>query len=347
MSRARDLYDRLVAGGEPEILSFIAQPVTEELFLDYKRSADNGQGRTLHNNDRNNLAKAISGFGNSEGGVIIWGVECRNDHTKGDIPDKRVPIADPVKFKSLLEQATTGLTVPPHTGVQHHAILPGFVVTLIPEGMHAPYQTVPELSFYIRAGSNFAKAPHAVVAGMFGRRPQPAVKMHWLVSDKPSLPEQGAIRTDISIVLRNFGRGVAHHAFCNASISEHPGRSCDITYHPSEERELWSGRVVANTNSIQMVMRSGFALAPEQDILVVNFGITLRNPIERNCVINGMCGCADGEPYRFEFRADIRDIVHATDALLRIPPDAPEAPSMLRRFNKHLYKQLEFSSLGE
>ena len=36
MSRARDLYDRLVAGGEAEVLSFIAQPVTEELFLDYK-----------------------------------------------------------------------------------------------------------------------------------------------------------------------------------------------------------------------------------------------------------------------------------------------------------------------
>jgi hypothetical protein len=42
MSRAQDLFDRLVAGGEAEVLSFIAQPVTEELFLDYKRSADGG-----------------------------------------------------------------------------------------------------------------------------------------------------------------------------------------------------------------------------------------------------------------------------------------------------------------
>jgi Putative DNA-binding domain len=113
MSRARDLYDRLVAGGEPEVLSFIDQRITEELFLEYKQSADSGQGRTLHDNDRKNLAKAISGFGNSEGGVIIWGVKCRNDPVKGDVPEKAVPLADSVKFKSLLEQATTGLTVPP------------------------------------------------------------------------------------------------------------------------------------------------------------------------------------------------------------------------------------------
>jgi hypothetical protein len=42
MSRALDLFNRLVAGGEAEILSFFAQPVTEELLLDYKRTADNG-----------------------------------------------------------------------------------------------------------------------------------------------------------------------------------------------------------------------------------------------------------------------------------------------------------------
>ena len=89
-------------------------------------------------------------------------------------------------------------------------------------------------------------------------------------------------------------------------------------------------------------MRSGVALAPEQDALAVNFGITLRNPIERDFVIKGMCGCAEGEPYRFEFKADIHDIIQGTDALMRIPTDAIEAPSLLRRFNQHFYKQLNF-----
>ena len=66
MSRAQDLFDRLVNGGEKEVLSFIDTPITEELFLDYKRSSDDGSGSSLHNKDRANLSKAISGFGNSE-----------------------------------------------------------------------------------------------------------------------------------------------------------------------------------------------------------------------------------------------------------------------------------------
>ncbi len=123
MTRAQDLFDQLVTGGEAEVLFFINQSVTEELFLDYKRSADNGAGTTLHNNDRANLARAISGFGNSEGGVIVWGVDCRNDPTRGDIPTKPVRIQNPIRFKSWLDNATSGLTVPPHTTIRHHAIL--------------------------------------------------------------------------------------------------------------------------------------------------------------------------------------------------------------------------------
>jgi hypothetical protein len=122
MSRAQDLFDRLVSGGEAQVMEFIDQSVTEELFLDYKRSADNGGGPTLNNRDRMNLGRAISGFGNSEGGVIIWGVDCRTDQVRGDVPSGPVRIHDPVRFKSWLEQATSGLTVPPHDGVRHQAI---------------------------------------------------------------------------------------------------------------------------------------------------------------------------------------------------------------------------------
>jgi hypothetical protein len=224
MSRAQDLFDRLVMGGETEVLSFIAQSVTEELFLDYKRSADNAAGTSLHDRDRANLGRAISGFGNSEGGVIVWGVDCRNDPMRGDVPTGPVLTHDPVRFKSWLEQATSGLTVPPHDGVRHHAISQGFVITLIPSGMHAPYQTVGDLSYHIRAGSNFAKAPHAVLAGMFGRRPQPSIKHRYFVPSVPTIPASGVVKTQMGIILHNYGRGIAENIFINLRLTSHPGR---------------------------------------------------------------------------------------------------------------------------
>jgi len=339
MSRAQDLFDRLVQGGEAEVLSFIAQSFTEELFLDYKRSADDGSGVTLHNRDRANLGRAISGFGNSEGGLIIWGVDCRNDPTRGDIPTGPIRIQDPTRFKSWLEQATSGLTIPPHDGVRHHTIPQGFVLSFVPSGMHAPYQTVGEQSYYMRAGSNFVRTPHAVLAGMFGRRPQPDIKSRYFVQSVPTLVSSGVVKTQISIVLHNYGRGIAENVFLNLRITSHPGRQCVIQFQPSEEKDVWWGRF-ALEREMHLITRSGYPLPPEAYIVPVSLEIILQNPIEDNFSFEGSCGALGGETWRFEFKSDIADIIEAFDPLSGIPPAAAEATSAGERFNKLFFKSI-------
>lgn len=340
MGRAQDLFDRLVVGGDAEVRAFINEKVTEELFLDYKRSATNGVGSKLDQGDRNNLAKAVSGFGNSEGGVIIWGVDCAPDRLLGDVPSGSMPIENPTRFKSWLEQATSGVTVPPHTGVRHYAIPPDFVVTLISQGMHAPYQALPELNYYIRAGSNFVKAPHAVLAGMFGRRPEPSVKMHWLASKTPKFPQRGVLKTELAVLVRNFGRGMAHHPFCNVTLMSDPGSNCEVQFDHPADAAVWSGSFVLQ-RTLQVTMKQGFVLAPEQDSMAASLKITLREPIERDLIIDGLCGCSDGEPYCFQFKAEIADIIKASHQLLRISIDSVEAKSLLNRFNLSFYRQFE------
>src|SRR5215469_7521481 len=102
MGRAEDLFDRLKERGEAEIDQLIQDRHSEELFLDFKRSADGGSGRRFHDDDRRNLARAISGFANSEGGIIIWGVDCR-DQGSGDLPGEKIGIQNPRRFVSWLE----------------------------------------------------------------------------------------------------------------------------------------------------------------------------------------------------------------------------------------------------
>jgi hypothetical protein len=271
--------------------------------------------------------------------VILWGVDCRNDPSLGDVPTGPVQIQNPARFKSRLEQATTGLTVPPHEGVRHHAIPEGFVVTLIPSGMHAPYQMVGDLSYYMRSGSNFAKTPHAVLAGLFGRRPQPVIKHHFFIPSTPSIIEPGVVMTQISVMLRNYGRGIAEDVFINLSIRTHPGGRCEILFKLSEEKELWWGRLV-RSQQMQMITRAGFRLPPEADLMPLSLEIRLQNPIERDFEFEAMCGCAGAEPWRFEFKCEIEDIVEASDRLLGTPPDAPDAETLGRRFNRILYKQI-------
>jgi hypothetical protein len=336
MSRAQDLFDRLVAGGEAEVISFIEQPVTEELFLDYKRSADNGAGASLHNTDRRNLAKAISGFGNSEGGVIVWGVDCRNDQTLGDIPTAPIRVNSPVRFKAWLEQATSGLTLPPHDGVRHHAIAGGFVVSFVPAGSNLPYQTVGDLSYFIRAGSNFARAPHAVLAGMFGRKPQPRIQQSYLMPNRPSMDMPGRVKTEIGVILKNFGLGIADSVFLNLKIMSHPGRHCSISFDPANEPDVWWGRY-ALAQEVHMITRAGYPLPPEAFVMPLTVKITLQEPLERDFVIEGLCGAAGSQPCRFEVRCSLLDMVNAFDRLSRTAPDAADFEYLTERFNKLFY----------
>ncbi len=143
MGRAEDLFDRLRRRGETAIEELVAERETEELFLDFKRSSDDGRGTRLSNTDRNNLAKAISGFGNSEGGVVVWGVDCSRDIDGADVAKAKLPITNVKRYRSWLEGVVSGCTIPPHTGVEHD-IIPtadgdGYVLTCVPHSNSAPH----------------------------------------------------------------------------------------------------------------------------------------------------------------------------------------------------------------
>lgn len=183
MSRAEDIFQKLIYFGEDAIDEFILNQQTEELFLDFKQAVSVGKNfTTLHRDDRRNLAKAISGFGNSEGGVILWGVECSRDIEIGDVAKAKVKVKNVHRFLSWLENAISGCTIPSHNKVRNHIVSTdangdGFIATYIPKCEIAPLMTTTNSTIYIRSGSNNVPAPYAVIAGMFGRRPQPNVEL--------------------------------------------------------------------------------------------------------------------------------------------------------------------------
>src|SRR5579863_7350152 len=119
MGRAETLFQSLIDGGMPMVSTLIEQRASEELYLDFKRTATQAEHRSLQPDDRDNHARAISGFGNTAGGVILWGVDCRNLPTGGDIARTLHPVPNADRFKSWLEADVSGATLPSHVGVQH------------------------------------------------------------------------------------------------------------------------------------------------------------------------------------------------------------------------------------
>ena len=164
MSRAEDIFEKLVYFGEDAIDEFIMNRQSEELFMDFKQAASDGKSmRALHQNDRRNLGKAISAFGNSEGGVLVWGVECAKDLELGDVAKAKVKVQNVHRFLSWLENAISGCTIPSHNKVRNHIIScdqdgNGFLATYIPKSDIAPLMTTQGSQIYIRSGSNNAVA---------------------------------------------------------------------------------------------------------------------------------------------------------------------------------------------
>jgi len=323
-SRAKEILEKILENGESAIADFISDREAESLFLDFKRSADNGSGKKLHQNDRNNLAKAISGFGNSEGGIIVWGVDCREGNDYADIAQAKFPLEDSQKYRSWLEGAISSSTIPPHTGVEHHAILAGegkegYVITYIPKSNHAPHQVIVSgkghLRYYIRAGSDFVPTPHAVLSGMFGRRPQPFIfPMFTLgfpeIIESPNIQ----IKTTLGIQIGNGGQGTANDLFMSLICVSTVGKNCTLAVQPLDLNN-WTVWTFATTK-FTAISNESIRLPPEAQLQPYAITLILAPPFDNELKIEGLCGCGQSPSFSFSIENNSKTIEQLYNSFL-------------------------------
>lgn len=287
MDRAEYLFNKLNERGEDAIDEFIDNYTYENLFLDFKNVATKGTDKKIHQNDRKNYAKAISGFGNSEGGILIWGVECK------DIPTEKRPIDQPNKFASYLESITSNSTMPPHNDVINKVFLSksdeekGYVVSYIPQSTNLPHLVLIEKNYYyVRVGSSFEQAAHGVLAGMFGRQPQPKVSLNYSYDCfLDNNPKEFILKFKVTLI--NIGRTLAKLLYFSLILEEKPG-GVSIEYKPTENSNLiqsYSGR------SQGYISRNDFYLPPGVALHFIDFEMRFSQSVDNNFKISGMVGC--------------------------------------------------------
>lgn len=153
----------------------------EDLHLDFKLAKS-----PMETNDKQNLATGISGFANSDGGVLVWGVMAAKDADGVDAVQDLRPISGLRRFLTNLTEYSSRLVVPAVAGVDSF-IIPdpeagddcGFAVTYVPKAEGLPHMAVAkeQQRYYFRAGDAFLPMEHFMLADRFGRRPQPKLEM--------------------------------------------------------------------------------------------------------------------------------------------------------------------------
>jgi predicted HTH transcriptional regulator len=167
-----ETFDRL---GLKEIDEFLELRQEEHLQLDFKTI---NNANLNGSDDKRSLAKCISGFANSSGGIIVWGVDARKNAQDVDCAVGRKEI-EPIKLFLSRLNALTGQAVSPIVdGIQHRAIETtgnsGFAITLVPETESGPHMAkLGEDRYYKRSGDSFYKMEHFDLEDMFGRRQKP------------------------------------------------------------------------------------------------------------------------------------------------------------------------------
>ena len=316
MSRAEDIFQKLIYFGEDALDEFILNRQTEELFLDFKQAISSGKNfTTLHRDDRKNLAKAISGFGNSEGGVIIWGVECSRDMEAGDVAQAKIKIQNVHRFLSWIENAISGCTIPSHNKVRNHIIScdengDGFLATFIPKCEIAPLMTASNSAIYIRSGSNNVPAPYAVIAGMFGRTPQPNVELiidakniealenkdeDMLYPNSIDNPPEQYVKVSFSIQASNSSNVIARELYLSCRTIDNGSEYNKVRFLNYNQMDTIPGI----EGQLNLITRPELRLPPRGILKFCNVEIILSPFIESDFLLEGVIGADQAAPRDF------------------------------------------------
>jgi hypothetical protein len=209
MDVATDLYSKL--NTVQDVLALKGKE--EDLFVEVKRGSV-----PMSDDDKEHLSIALSGFANSAGGVLIFGLVA--EKKKKDEPDV-ITREDPIKDLNLFVPEVQSLigkaVVPLVDGVQVNAVRyqqdpsRGFAVILVPESDRGPHRSMLKgtcKQYYKRSGDSFYVMEHFDLADMFGRRRRPNLCFYWRLGHI-SYANKKPRKFALILGIQNVGRAIA------------------------------------------------------------------------------------------------------------------------------------------
>ena len=188
------------------------------------------------------------------------------------------------------------------------------------------------VSNYIRAGSDFVPTPHAVLSGLFGRRPQPFV-FHMWCNDLPKRveiePSKFGIEVNLGIQLGSHGPGLARDLYLNVDFLPPRG---DTKMWVIPDKSNWSGNF-GYGRTCQIVSNDSFKLAPQSFTQPVTLKIILAPPFESDLYYKIIFG-HEGSPTRKVEKTVMREAIQ--DAYERFSVESADEEKMAMKFGRDL-----------
>jgi hypothetical protein len=282
---ARSIFQQLSGSDQGAAWALLEEWVRtkkeEGLHLEFKTAQ--GQTGQPETQDIKNFAKALSGFANTEGGVIIFGIKTKKTESGADCASELPGVPSVRSFAATLDELRMDRTDPPVVGVQV-LVVPqpsdsqvGVVLVYVPESHGGPHRVInvkgdKELNdkYYGRSGTITSALPHRHLAAMFAAQPAPVLRL---------LIEQSAPYT-VNLGLSNAGRGLARSVRVRVSFLNDAGGA--LPGAKAQPGRDWLQKPGAGTGDDRypLVLEAVSLVYPEDTIplCTVTFAPTSRRP---------------------------------------------------------------------
>jgi hypothetical protein len=172
----RNLFERLRDDGEVAFEALIQERIEEDLQLDFKVKSSPDRPN-LGDDDKRYLGEALSGFSNSAGGTLVFGVDCRVGADGVDCVQALQPFVAYDKIASDVRSMLGSLLQPGNDGIEVAAIASesfpgrGFVIVWIPRSERRPHQSRAKghFKYFKRIGRDFHAMEHYDIDDAFSR----------------------------------------------------------------------------------------------------------------------------------------------------------------------------------
>jgi hypothetical protein len=206
-----------------EIDRFVSEQQEENINIEFKTVNHPSHNSSNRDYDRNNLSKVISGFANSNGGIVIWGIKASLNEKGQDVAKELKPIMELTKFLNFLNRSEGQVVIPTVIGIEHTKIETsydeGFIKTYIPASDNAPHMALNgDKHYYKRSGDSFSICEHYDIMDMLNRKTTPTLEVMILDRTDGGI---GAGKKQYSkvIAIKNTSRSIAKFPYLKMEVN--------------------------------------------------------------------------------------------------------------------------------
>jgi len=205
-----------------EIEAFVEEQTAEDLFIEFKTA---NFPKELEF-DKKNFSKCLSGFSNSSGGILIWGISAKENKDKPDVANELKPIKNVIDFETYLKKNEGNAVIPLIEGVEYKRVLidenSGYLIVLIPPSERAPHMALfSDKRYYKRSGDSFYISEHFDIMDMMNRKTTPklivSLKIIKALEEKNKYEHFGKFEGVFSI--ENIGQVSAKHIYLTINVN--------------------------------------------------------------------------------------------------------------------------------